>query len=76
VSSDVRESIILRFHEFDPDRAESMVRCARDFAVSKIGGKVGRWGATVYAFHGWACVAYWTKARAVVVRSWSTESTG
>lgn len=62
------ETVTLRFVEFDPDHATRMLDCARTFAVDKFDGRPGLRYGTVYGFHGWQCIAYWTRARAVVVR--------
>ena len=64
----MKERIILDFLDYAPLKAEAMLGRARHFAVEKIGGRTGHGGSTVYAYKGWACVAYWTRARAVVVR--------
>ena len=63
----MNERINLRLIEYDPLRANAMLRIARQFAVEKAGGRPGVGGCTVYAFDGWSCHAYWTEARAVVV---------
>lgn len=63
-------TFILRVHDFDPLRVEAMIGCAREFAGSKPDHKAGIGGSTIYGFKGWACYAHWTKARAIVVKSW------
>lgn len=62
------EQITLRFLDYEPLRAEAMLGCARRFASEEPDKPPGERNGTVYAFKGWACVAYWTPARAVVVR--------
>lgn len=64
------ETIILRFHAYDPLRAEAMLGVARQFAAEFIDRPHGGRKGCAYSFRDWACLAYWTKARAVVVRSW------
>jgi hypothetical protein len=64
------EVITMRFEEFEPELAAWMLTCARSFAVAKVDGRPGERGGVVYTrpYRAWGCVAYWTKARAVVVR--------
>jgi hypothetical protein len=62
------ECINLRFIEFEPLKAECMLGCAREFGSARIDGTPGIRHGTVFSFHGWACVAYWTPTRTVVVR--------
>lgn len=62
------EVVILRFVDFDPERAEQMLRCARSFATGYTGGPTGERRGCVYGFGRWSCVAFWTRRRAVVVR--------
>ncbi len=64
----MNERITLRFIDYDPVKADTMLRIARQFAVEKSGGRPGPGPGTVYACGGWACRAYWTRGRAVVVR--------
>lgn len=70
----MNESIRLHFVDYDDRLAERMLWVARDFAVDKIDGRPGVRYGTVYRFVGGGRVlAYWTRARAVVVRELTDE---
>lgn len=63
------EVIHLRFHEYTPEKAASMLAAARDFAVTKIDGRPGLRHGSWYGPIGGPVryIAYWTKTRAVTV---------
>jgi hypothetical protein len=64
----VNEVLTLRFVDYEPALAEWMLGCGRTFASSKPDGRPGERHGALFHWGSHHCIAFWTKARTVVVR--------